>query len=114
MTWRRLPGSIAPLSRPVQDDATIEEVRNAGLDRICKVILRGDFLGLWFERCTPDFLKKFDETDFIIAKGMGCYETLMDYPEKLTGRIGLLMKAKCLPVARDINVPLGSAVVKLL
>lgn len=105
---------VAPLSRPVQDDATIAEIKKAGLDRTCEVILRGDFLGLWFEKCTPDFLKKFDEVDFIIAKGMGCYETLMDYPEKLTGRIGLLMKAKCIPVARDINVPLGSSIVKLL
>ncbi|MBN2015153.1 MAG: DUF89 family protein [Candidatus Altiarchaeota archaeon] len=105
---------VCPLSRPVQDDATIEEIKKAGLDRICEVIPRGDFLGLWFEKCTPRFLKKFGEADFIIAKGMGCYETLMDYPEKLTGRIGLLMKAKCVPVAKNINVPLGSAIIKLL
>lgn len=105
---------VAPLSRPVQDDACGEEIRKAGIDEICEIIPRGDFIGIWFDKCTPGFLKKFDEVDFIIAKGMGCYETLADQPGRLTGRIALLMKAKCVPVARDINVPLGSAVVKLL
>lgn len=105
---------VSPLSRPVQDDACIEEIKKTEIDELCEIIPRGDFIGIWFDRCTPEFLKKFDEVDFIIAKGMGCYETLVDHPERLKGRIGLLMKAKCLPVARDINVPLGSAVVKLL
>ncbi len=105
---------VSPLSRPVQDDACEEEIKKVGIDRLCEIILRGNFLGIWFEKCTPQFLKKFDEADFIIAKGMGCYETLTDYPERLTGRIGLLMKAKCLPVARNINVPLGSTVIKIL
>jgi len=105
---------VSPLSRPVQDDACVEEIKKTEIDESCEIIPRGDFIGIWFDKCTPEFLKKFDEVDFIIAKGMGCYETLVDHPERLKRRIALLMKAKCLPVARDINVPLGSAVVKLL
>jgi hypothetical protein len=105
---------VAPLSRPVQDDACTHEAKKAGLDKMCPMIPRGNFIGIWFEKCPPAFLKKFEEADLIIAKGMGCYETLVDRPEKLTGRIGLLMKAKCVPVAKDIDVPVGSAVAKLL
>jgi hypothetical protein len=105
---------VAPLSQPVQDDAWTHETTKAGLDRICPIIPRGNFIGIWFEKCTPAFLSKFGEADLIIAKGMGCYETLVDHPEKLTCKIGLLMKAKCLPVAKNIGVPVGSAVAKLL
>jgi len=105
---------VAPLSQPVQDDACTHETTKAGIDRICPIISRGNFIGIWFEKCTPEFLSKFDEADLIIAKGMGCYETLVDHPEKLTGKIGLLMKAKCLPVAKNIGVPVGSAVAKIL
>lgn len=105
---------VAPLSSPVQDDAWVEDVKKAEIDKLCEIIPRGNFIGIWFEKCTPNFIKKFGEADFIIAKGMGCYETLIDHPERLRGRIALLMKAKCMPVAEDIKVPLGSAVVKLL
>ncbi|MBN2250858.1 MAG: DUF89 family protein [Candidatus Altiarchaeota archaeon] len=106
--------SVAPLSRPVQDDASIEEIRDAGIDSLCPVIPRSDSIGVWFERCTEEFLERWDESDFIIVKGMGCYETLVDYPEKTGGRVALLMKAKCGPVARDVGVPLGGTVVKIL
>jgi len=105
---------IAPLSRPVQDDAWIEDVKRLKIDETCKIVPRGDFIGIWFEKCTPEFVREFDDADLIIAKGMGCYETLVDYPERLNGRIALLMKAKCEPVAKDVNVPLGSGVIMLI
>ena len=105
---------VAPLSRPVQDDAWTNETTKAGIDAICPIIPRGSFIGIWLQKCTPAFRKKFEEADLIIAKGMGCYETLVDHPEKLTGRIGLLMKAKCVPVAKDIGVPVGSTIAKVL
>ena len=106
--------NLAPLSRPAQDDASVAEAKKAGMDRLCPMIPRGDSIGVWFERCEKEFLKKWDEADFIIAKGMGCYETLVDYPEKTGGKVGLLMKAKCDAVARDVKVPLGGAIVKII
>jgi len=105
---------IAPLSRPVQDDAWLEDVKRLKIDETCKIVPRGDFIGIWFEKCTPEFVREFDNADLIIAKGMGCYETLVDYPERFNGRIALLMKAKCEPVAKDVNVPLGSGVIMLI
>lgn len=106
--------SVAPLSKPVQDDAGVREIKNTGIDKLCPIIPRSDSIGVWFERCTPEFLKKWDDSDFIIVKGMGCYETLVDYPERTRGKVGLLMKAKCNAVAKDAKVPVGSAVVKIL
>ncbi len=103
---------ISPLSKPVQDDAWTEDVKKSGID--CEVIPRGNFLGIWFKRCTPEFLKKYREVDLVIAKGMGCYETLVDYPEKARDRVALLMKAKCAPVAKNIGIPLGGTVAKIM
>lgn len=103
---------ISPLSAPVQDDASIKDVKKARID--CEIIPRGNFLGIWFKRCTPEFLKKYREVDLVIAKGMGCYETLVDYPEKAKGKVALLMKAKCTPVAKNIGIPLGGTVAKIM
>lgn len=105
---------VSPLTVPVQDDASLEEIKKTGIDRMAEIIPRSDSIGIWFDRCTPEFLKKWDEADLIIAKGMGCYETLSEYPERTKGKVALLMKAKCRPVAKDIGVPLGSAVAKLI
>jgi uncharacterized protein with ATP-grasp and redox domains len=105
---------VAPLTTYVQDDASVHEIKRVGLDKLAPIVARSDSIGVWFERCTKEFLKEWDEADFIIVKGMGCYETLCDYPKKTNGKVGLLMKAKCLPVAKDVGVPVGSAVIKIM
>lgn len=103
---------VSPLSRPVQDDAWIADVEKIGID--CEVVPRGNFIGIWVEKCTPEFLRKYKEADLVIAKGMGCYETLVDHPEKAKGKVALLMKAKCLPVAKNAGVPPGATVAKIM
>jgi damage-control phosphatase, subfamily I len=105
---------VAPLSTYVQDDASVEEIKRVGIDKLAPIVPRSDSIGVWFERCTREFLKEWDDADFIIVKGMGCYETLSDYPNKTKGKVGLLMKAKCVPVAKDVGVPVGSAVIKIM
>jgi len=103
---------VAPLSRPVQDDACIEDVKKVGID--CEILPRGNSIGVWFERTPEEFQRVWEEIGFIIAKGMGCYETLIDQPEITNGKVALLMKAKCKPVAEDVRVPLGALVVKVM
>ncbi len=103
---------IAPLARTVQDDAWINDVKKAKIK--AEIIPRGDFIGIWFEKCTPEFLKAWKNSDIIIAKGMACYETLTDYPEKTKGKVAMLFKVKCVPVARHVGVQVGSAVVKVI
>jgi damage-control phosphatase, subfamily I len=105
---------VCPLTVPVQDDASLDEIKKTGIDKMAMILPRSDSIGVWFERCTPEFIEKWEEADLIIAKGMGCYETLSEYPDRTKGKVALLMKAKCGPVARDIGVPLGSAVAKLI
>jgi len=104
--------TVAPLSKPVQDDACLEDVKRAGIGG--DILPRGDFIGVWFERTPEEFQHAWEDADLIIAKGMACYETLVDRPDILGGKVALLMKAKCRPVAQDIGVPVGATVVKLL
>ncbi|MFC2154356.1 DUF89 domain-containing protein [Candidatus Altiarchaeota archaeon] len=105
--------TVSPLSKPAQDDATIEEVREAGLDSLARIVPRGEILGVVWEKTTSEFQKAFQDADFIIAKGMACYETLIEYPEKTGGRVALLFQAKCSPVANDSDVELGSLVMRI-
>jgi len=104
--------TVAPLSKPVQDDACLEDVKRAGIGG--DILPRGDFIGVWFERTPEEFQHAWENADLIIAKGMACYETLVDRPDILGGKVALLMKAKCKPVAEDIGVHVGSLVVKVL
>ncbi len=104
--------TVAPLSRPVQDDACVEDLKRVGIEG--EILPRGDFIGVWFEKTPKEFQKAWEEADLIIAKGMACYETLVDRPDILKGKVALLMKAKCRPVADDIGVSVGATIVKLL
>jgi len=48
----------------------------------------------------------------IIAKGMGNFETLTEYSHSKP--VFVLLKAKCVPIARELNVKQGSLVIKQL
>jgi len=105
---------IAPLSRTVQDDAWVGDVKKAKIEGV-EIVPRGNYIGVWLEKCTKEFLERWDESDLIIAKGMGCYETLTEYPhEKTQGKVAMLFKVKCVPVSKHSNVPLGGSVVKII
>jgi len=53
-----------------------------------------------------------DPAWLILAKGMGNYETISEYEERLKGRLVYILRAKCQPVADEIGVARGSLVVK--
>lgn len=107
---------VSPLSKPVQDDASLREIKIVGIDKIpnVEIIPRGDFIGICFDRATPEFISVFNSSDFVIAKGMGCYETLVDYKDKLNKKVGILMKVKCSAVAKDISASIGASIIKVL
>jgi damage-control phosphatase, subfamily I len=57
---------------------------------------------------SPQFRGMYDAAPLIIAKGMGNYETLSTEGSRLF----FLLQAKCIPVAGDLGVSVGSLVVK--
>ncbi|MBD3225372.1 MAG: DUF89 family protein [Caldithrix sp.] len=94
---------------PVINDATIEDARMIGLDKIAKVIDNGDNApATLLKNASPEMKKYYDDADLIISKGMGNYETLDD--EKRL--IYYLLKVKCPLISKRINAEIGSMIFK--
>lgn len=92
---------------PVLNDATMEDAREIGLDKIVEVITTGAALpGALLSESSPEFVKHFKKADIIISKGQGNFEALSDEP----GPIFFLLKAKCVPIARELGVKQGAMI----
>lgn len=99
--------TVAGKDEPILNDATVQDLKNAGFEKYAKVIgLGSDCIGTNLDEVSEEFKKEFESADFIIAKGMGHYETL----DNANKNIFFMLKAKCTPVARDLNVKKGSNV----
>jgi uncharacterized protein with ATP-grasp and redox domains len=98
---------------PVQNDVTLEDVKQAGLETdLGNIITTGTATpGIIFSLASDQFKLEFELADLIFAKGMGYYESLSEIPAE--GRIFYCLKAKCQPVADSLNVPVNSFVAML-
>ncbi len=94
---------------PVLNDATMDDARAAGIDRVAAVIDTGlDAPGTILDRCSPAFRRAYDAAGLIIAKGQANYETLSEQGS----RVFFLLQTHCPVIARDVGVPVGSIVLK--
>jgi uncharacterized protein with ATP-grasp and redox domains len=92
------------------EDATLEDARFFGLDRVVDRIVTAD--GFFAPPALPDDLKEFlEECDLVIGKGTGSYEALQGE----TGRkpAVFMLKVKCAPIARQTGAGHGEVVIKL-
>jgi uncharacterized protein with ATP-grasp and redox domains len=98
---------------PVQNDVTLEDVNQAGLEaEFGNIITTGTATpGIIFSLASEQFKREFELADLIFAKGMGYYESLSEIPAD--GRVLYCLKAKCQPVADSLNVPMNSFVAML-
>ncbi len=100
-TCKRL--TVVVRGRPVLSDATLEDALLAGVDKIADEILTNGkgAIGIILEELPDETLKRLENADIIIAKGMANYECLSEAEFK---PIAFLLTAKCEPVAKDIGV----------
>ncbi len=93
---------------PVLNDSTMDDAKEVGLDEVCEVIDNGsDCVGTILEMTSNEFQERFMNSEFIISKGQGNFETL--YDEKLTqNRTIFLFQSKCDVVSKEIGVSKGS------
>lgn len=92
---------------PVINDATMEDAEMAGLPGIVSVIPNGsDAPGTILGDCSLEFRRTFEESDLIIAKGQGNYESLSDTAK----HVFFLMQVKCSCVAEHVGAPEGCMV----
>ncbi|NJE00040.1 DUF89 domain-containing protein [Thermococcus sp. LS1] len=99
---------VAAKEGPIINDATVEDLREAGFEELAHVVSTGSRLpGAPMEYASKEFKEIFRKADVIIAKGQANFETLSDLKDS---RIFFLLKAKCRPISRELNVPQGSLV----
>jgi len=93
---------------PVINDATLADARAAGLTDMLRVIDNGsDGPGTILGDCSPEFLRRYEAADLVIAKGQGNFETLSEEPQN----IFFLLRAKCKVIASHIGCPQGTFLV---
>ncbi|WP_297072926.1 damage-control phosphatase [Thermococcus sp.] len=98
--------TVAGKEGPIINDATVDDLVNAGFEELAEVISTGSRLpGTPIEHVSDEFLKVFHSVDVIIAKGQANFETLSELNDS---RIFFLLKAKCPAIAREIGVPMSS------
>jgi uncharacterized protein with ATP-grasp and redox domains len=94
---------------PIINDATMEDAEMIGLTSLAKVIGNGDNAPATdLSKVSAEMKNVYDESDIIISKGMGNYETL-DLEDRL---IYYLLKIKCPMIAKNIGAEEGSLVFK--
>jgi hypothetical protein len=100
---------VAVNEKPILNDATMEDARQVGLDRVATPISSGSgMIGTVLRDCSEAFRNVFHSADVIISKGQGNYECL-DEEDK---NIYFVLTAKCPVVARALGVEEGDAVLK--
>ena len=101
---------IGSKSQPVLNDVTVSELKSMTKT---EVVATGDVVGTALESLEPQassFL--FDPGWLILSKGMGNFETITEYEDRLAGRLIYIMRAKCEAVAAEVGVPKGTLVAK--
>ena len=99
--------TFAVRGKPVINDATIEDAHAAGLMDLVKVIDSGDDApGTILETCSEEFRIHFEQSDMVIAKGQGNYETLSDVDKN----IFFLLRAKCPVIANHLDCKIGEMI----
>jgi len=94
---------------PILNDSTLEDAEAAGIAALVEVIDNGsDIPGTVLQHCSPEFRRRFERADLIIAKGQANYETLHD----VHCPIFYLLIVKCPVIARDIGADLGTLVLE--
>jgi len=90
------------------NDALMEDAEMVGITDLLPVVSNGDNIpGTVLNRCSDEFKEIFEESDLIISKGQGNYETLSEVDRNIC----FLLKAKCPVIAKDLNREVGDFII---
>lgn len=95
--------------KPIINDVTAEDAREAGVESCATIISTGcGAPGAILESCSETFRALFDSADLVISKGQGNFEALSEAPRK----VYFLLKAKCPKIAKALGVQVNEYVFK--
>ena len=92
---------------PIINDSTMEDAKFVGMDKIIEIVEASATPGIYLERSSPEFIKKFKNADLILSKGQGNFEALLEIDTSWTETYYML-KAKCNLMVKIFDVPLGT------
>jgi len=99
---------VALRDQPIINDATLEDAKAVGLDRLVTTISSGSiYPGTILPETTAEFQKLFASADVMLSKGQGNFETLLPFADK---RLFFLLRIKCEYMATLSNVKKDSLV----
>ena len=96
-------------SVPTLNDATLTEAKAVGIDKIATVIengIDGPLPGTVLSRCSNDVNERVHQSDLIISKGGGNFDTLDEEGKRLNKKISFLLLSKCAPHHDNFDVNL--------
>ena len=95
---------------PFFEDATIEDARFFGLDKLTDEILTTKYVFIPSET-SPLLEETYKKSDLVISKGVFNFEAL--YGEDLEKPVIYILKIKCKSLSQENNVDVGDFIVKL-
>ena len=98
---------------PTLNDATLKEALDAGLDKVGGLMengIDGPFPGTLLRRCSPEVRALADESDLIISKGGGNYDSLSEEVPDLKIPVTFMLLSKCHPLNTRFNKSLHEPV----
>jgi uncharacterized protein with ATP-grasp and redox domains len=106
--------TVAVRAGPILNDATLEDTRALGIDRIADLLTTtggGSEIGVPLDRIPEDLAAAIDRADLILSKGMANFESLSEYAD--LPPVAYLLAAKCRPIAARLGVGVGEKVALL-
>jgi hypothetical protein len=94
-------------SVPTLNDATLSEAKSVGLDKIATVIengIDGPLPGTLLSRCSSEVKELVRQSDLIISKGGGNFDTLDEERKHLQKNISFMLLSKCEPYYKHFGV----------
>lgn len=101
-------------SLPTMNDATFQEAMDVGLDQIVTVIengIDGPLPGTVLKRCSPRVRELVDQSDLIISKGGGNFDSLEEQINNLKTNITFMLLSKCQPYNKYFNTNLYQPII---
>lgn len=110
--YPQLEFSYMVRGKPIINDVTMNEAKEAGFDELCNLVDSGvNTPGFTYQRANKYSQELFDKVDLVISKGMGNYECLSPSHRK---NICFLLKVKCNVVAKSLDKNVGDIICKLV
>ena len=97
--------------RAVFNDVLESDIADCGLQGFTRGVIASGTSGIpgtILSECSPEFRQVFDQSDLVIAKGQGNFETLNDCPKP----IAFLFLVKCPVVVRETGAELNSVQIR--